>query len=65
MRNNLKEIREKENYSQLKLSYETRIASTDISSIERGKKFPYPGWRKKLAAALDVKEEEIFPGINE
>lgn len=61
MKNNLRRIRKEKGYSQLELSYETRIASTDISSMERGKKYPYPGWREKLANALEVKEKELFP----
>jgi len=65
MENNLRDIRKKKGMSQLALSYDTRISPSDISNIERGKQYPYKGWRKKISSALEVDEEEIFPEINE
>jgi len=65
LENNLRKIRKEQGFSQLELSYDTRIASTDISDIELGKKYPYKGWREKLAEALEVEEEKIFPKIDE
>jgi putative transcriptional regulator len=32
--------------------------------MERNKVFPHPKWREKLAEALEVEEEKIFPKIN-
>jgi len=65
MKNNLRSLRKEKGLSQLELSYETRISPPDISKMERDKVFPYPKWRKKLAKALEVKEEEIFPELDE
>ncbi len=33
--------------------------------METGKKFPFPGWRKRLSEALEIKEEILFPEIEE
>lgn len=63
--NNLKEIRAVRGISQLELSRLTRIAPSNISSLENGKQFPYPGWRKRIAKALEIPENEIFQGVND
>lgn len=59
--NLLKEIRNKRGLSQLSLAKLTNIAPGDISRIENGWIRPYAGWRKRLARALGVTEEELFP----
>jgi len=59
--NNLKRIRTRKNLSQLQLSANTRISPGIISNIENEKIFAYPGWRKRLAEALNVHESEIWP----
>jgi putative transcriptional regulator len=64
MENNLRKLRKQRGLSQLELSYETRISPPDISKMERNKVFPHPKWREKLAEALEVEEEKIFPKIN-
>ena len=38
----------------------TGIAPGDISRIENDWLRPYPGWRKRLARALGVSEQELF-----
>ena len=43
----------------------TDIYPNDISQIERGERKAFPGWRKRLAKALEVPEEELFPEIQE
>ena len=58
--NTLRTIREKKGISQLQLSYKTGISQTAISNIENGRVYPYPGWRKRIAKALNVPEKEIF-----
>jgi len=65
LENNLRKIRKEKGMSQLDLSYDTRISPSDISNIERGKSFPYKGWREKISSVLEVDEEQIFPEINE
>ena len=61
----LKEVREDQGLSQLKLAFLTGISPGDISRIENGWIRPYPGWRKRLASALDVTEAELFPNEKE
>jgi len=43
----------------------TGIASPDISAMERGTRYPHPGWRRRLAAAFKVAESELFDEIAE
>lgn len=61
--NNLRLIRTKKGLSQLALAATTRISPSVISNIENGKVYPYPGWRERLAQALDVSETDLFPGV--
>ena len=58
---NLQKVRKEKGLSQLKLSMMTGIAPGDISCIENDRLRPYPGWRKRLARALGVSEQELFP----
>jgi len=57
---NLQKVRKEKGLSQLKLSMMTGIAPGDISRIENDWLRPYPGWRKRLARALGVSEQELF-----
>lgn len=61
MKNNLQKIRQKRGVSQLRLSFLTGIAPSEISRIENGWIKPYPGWCKRLAKALGVPETKLFP----
>ena len=63
--NRVKEIRNKKDLTLLDLAKQTDIATSDISQIETEKKYPYPGWRKRLSKALEVSEAELFPEIKE
>lgn len=58
--NKLREVRMNKGISQLQLSVRTGIAPTVISNIEHKKIHAYPGWKERLAKALDVPEEDIF-----
>lgn len=64
----LREERQRQGLSQVKLSMLTGIASTDISAIENGWKKPFPGWKKRIARALRIQEseaEQLFKEIKE
>ena len=63
MINRVKKIRKDKDLSQFELSKKSNITQSDISQIENGKIFPYPGWRKRLSEALKVPEVELFPEI--
>ena len=58
--NNLRAIRTQRGLTQLDLATLTQIAPSNISSMENGKQFAYPGWRKRLAKALGVSEKSIL-----
>lgn len=51
--------------SGLELARRAKMAPGDLSRVERGLLFPYPGWRRRLAKALDRPEAELFPEILE
>lgn len=59
--NRLRAVREAQGVSQLELAARSRVSPSAISNIETGKIFAYPGWRRRLAEALQVEEGEIFP----
>ncbi len=63
--NRVKKVRKERNLTQLDLSKMTDIYPNDISQIEREKRKPFPGWRKRLSEALDVKEKYLFPDHKE
>jgi transcriptional regulator with XRE-family HTH domain len=43
----------------------TGIAAADLSVVERGLRYPHPGWRRRLAAAFELPEEELFAPADE
>ncbi|MDX9917062.1 MAG: helix-turn-helix transcriptional regulator [Gudongella sp.] len=63
--NNLKAVRLSKGMSQFELAKLSNVGPGEISRLENGKIFPYPGWRQKLAEALQVSEETIFPDVQE
>lgn len=63
--NNLKAARIGRQMSQTKLSGLTGIAQADISALECGRAYPHPGWRNRLASALEVSEAELFGVIDD
>ncbi|EKQ57253.1 MULTISPECIES: helix-turn-helix transcriptional regulator [unclassified Clostridium] len=60
MKNNIKLILRERGISQLELSRMTKISPSDINQVIRGKKYCFPGWRKRIAEFLEVDEETIF-----
>jgi len=61
MSNRLKEYREKAELSQTELAWLAKVASQNISAIERGTLIPWPKIRKALAEALKIAEAKLFP----
>ncbi|KKS11419.1 MAG: hypothetical protein UU63_C0006G0009 [Candidatus Uhrbacteria bacterium GW2011_GWF2_41_430] len=60
-KNKLREIMKEKEVSQLELYRRTGISPGAISNIVNGRQVPYPGWKKKIASALSISEDEIFP----
>ena len=60
--NHLREVRKSKGLSQFGLAKLADIHPVNISQIENGWLRPYVGWRKRLAEALQVSEQELFPG---
>jgi transcriptional regulator with XRE-family HTH domain len=56
----LKKLRTERGLSQAKLSFLTEINQSTLSRLERGELRLWPGWRRKLAAALSVSEHELI-----
>lgn len=50
---------------QAALSRLTGIHSSDISKLETGKVPAYPGWRRAIAKALGLPEEELFAEVDD
>ncbi len=64
MCNRLKEILKEQNKTQFWLSQKTGIIYPDLNQVVNCKKFCHPGWRKKIAKALNMKEAEIFQEVS-
>ena len=60
---NLKVARVKRKMSQYELSFETGISQARISLFENGFRYPTKVQAEKIADALQVKAEEIFPDL--
>lgn len=59
--NRVKEFREKAGLTQVELARRARIASPNLSSIERGRLLPWSKVKRALAKALKCTESELFP----
>lgn len=49
------------NITKYRLAKMTGINSPDIYNLFQGVRPLYPGWRRRIAAALQVPEKELFP----
>ena len=56
----LRQARERLGISQTQLAMRTGIHPSTISRLEAGKVFAYPGWRGRLARALETTTDELF-----
>jgi len=59
--NRLKQVRQEKGFTQFQLAKMADVHPIDISRIERGVIRPYPNWRKRIAKALGVSEDVLFP----
>lgn len=60
-KNNLKRFMKEKEVSGFELFRRTNIAPSTISGIVNNRILPFPGWKKRISAALDIPESEIFP----
>jgi len=56
----LQVVRRRLGVTQRELSERARMAQSDVSAVENGRKVPGPGWRQRLAEALDQPESALF-----
>lgn len=61
VKNRIREFRERLGISQVELARRARIASPNLSSIERGKLASWPKIKRSLARVLKTTPEELFP----
>lgn len=59
------QIRENEGITQAELSRLSGVSRPDLCRLEAGKIYPYPGWKQKLAEALDTDPDTLFQEVNE
>ena len=57
--------REKQNLTKAELSRRSGVSKSTLCRLEKGKIYPYPGWKKKLAKALEVDPEILFEEVKE
>ena len=59
----LRRVRQERGISLVKLCQSTGIDPGSLSLIERGRLFPYPGWRRRIAKALELPEDALFKEV--
>jgi len=59
--NRIREFREARGLTQVELARIARMASPNLCNIERGRLMPWPRIKRRLAKALRVTEQELFP----
>lgn len=60
---NLELIRRKKGWTQKELTQRSGVSNGVICNLEKGRVYPYPGWKRKLAAALGVEESTLFDEV--
>ncbi len=61
MSNQVREKRLQAGISGEELARRARLSASDLSKVERGQRLAFPAWRRRIAEALDLPEEELFP----
>lgn len=56
----LKSILEAKGITKYRLAKMSNISTQDMYSLLNGKKILYPNWKKRIAEALEMPEEELF-----
>lgn len=58
----LHQIMEQKGISQLELARRAKMSPGDLNQVINGKRYCFPGWRKRIAKALEVSIEDLFGG---
>jgi transcriptional regulator with XRE-family HTH domain len=58
----LRQERRRRSWSLMALTMRTGIDPGSLSLLERGLVVAHPGWRRRIADALGMKEEDLFDG---
>ena len=61
MNNNVRKVRKKLGLSGEALARKAEMSASDLSKVERGRVYAFPGWRRRISDALGVPECELFP----
>ena len=61
MLNKLKTTIEERGITRNRLAIMSGISTSDMYQIFSGKRALFPAWRKRIAEALEMPEEELFP----
>jgi len=61
----LAEILYKKRLSQAKLARMADMNPTDLNSMIHERRPAFPGWRQRIAKALNMPESEVFPELKE
>lgn len=56
----LRHERQRRGWSLTDVCAKTGISPTTLSEIERGMRYPYPGWQSKIARAFKMKAADLF-----
>ena len=56
----LRKERERRGLSLLDVTMKTGISPSNLSEIERERRYVYPGWRRRIAQAFNMPESELF-----
>lgn len=59
--NEVRILRQRRGWSQRKLARQANLPEADVSRIETGRLRPYRGQARRLARALGVRVEDLFP----
>lgn len=65
MCNRVRSVRRARGLSGAELARQVRMSESDLSKLERGIRYPYPDWRRRIAEALEASEVELFPSVGE
>ena len=61
----LKQERLRRGWTLVEVTKRTGLEPSLVSQIERGLRVPYPVWRRRIAKAFKMSEEELFSEVKD